>query len=329
MESMSYREALKFLADQAGVELRSDYKREDDHDKNEFEKYYKIYAEVAKVYNSQLWTPMGKKAMDYLLGRGISKKTIEEAMLGYTPSNSADILLKHLLSSFEYNDIVESKILMKSNYGDNLYDPFSDRLVFPIFNARSKVVAFGGRVLDSNSKGAKYLNSSENPIFVKKRTLYGINTALQYQKGKFSQEKEMIVVEGYMDVLKLQETGFKNAVAPLGTAITVEHIQQIWRYGYKPVMCMDSDVAGQNASYKILEQSLPYINNDLSLYFCVYNDYKDPDEMISSAGADHFKEVLSRKMPLSKFLFHRLKKEVGFESPEQRSILKSKLFPAV
>lgn len=282
IENLDYVESIKLLAEKSGVALPQD--GYDNSMQNLKNKVYDINRETAKFFHNYLMSEQGKWALDYLLGRGLSLKTIKHFGLGAAP-DSWDNLIKHLKSKgFSINDMVVANVVGKSERG-SFYDRFRKRVMFPIINIRGNVIGFSGRAMPNDEKkGGKYVNTSDTPVFKKSENLFGINFAKNHCS------EQLILVEGNPDVVSLHQAGFENVVAPLGTAFTSEQANLISRYTKEVVLMFDADAAGQKAirrASQILE------NSGLSVRVVVIPDGKDPDEYIRKNGADRFKALLS------------------------------------
>ena len=316
-EGLPYKEALTRLAEQAGVPLPQ-YKPVDEKLKKKSDICYSIYDKASEFYHKSLFTSEGKQALEYLKKRRIKDEIIQLYKLGFAPLNS-NKTINYLKKLFPEKEILESKVIMQGERG--LYNQFRGRVIFPILDKRSRVVAFGGRTLLADGK-PKYLNSSENPIFNKSDILYGLNIA---QEHAFKL-KEIIITEGYIDVLSLANCGINHSVAPLGTSIRVSQIQPLWQFVDEPLICMDSDEAGRRAAIRLAKESLEFITPGKSLRFMILTGGKDPDEVINKYGKDYFELAMQKAIPLADLLFEIEKKEKPLNTPENRADLKERLF---
>lgn len=312
---MSYREALEQLAAEVGVTLP---KQTDDERvaQDKLAPLFGLFEGVSKFYHGKLYSREGADALLYLKGRGLSDEVIAEFNLGYAPARD-DELIALLKKGFNEDTISESKVVLK---GNGLYSPFKGRVIFPIRDRQARVIAFGGRVLKS-SNAAKYINSMENPIFHKGEVLYNMDKALH----KGLKEKEIVVVEGYMDVIALASIGISNAVAPLGANVKVEQIMQLWNFVDEPTICMDSDRAGQTACIRLAHSILPHIIAGKSIKFCQLEGAKDPDEYIKKYGISAIKTSLNKAKPLVDLLFESELKSQGAATPEKRLLMENRL----
>ncbi|MBR4100202.1 MAG: DNA primase [Clostridia bacterium] len=281
IENLDYIESVKLLAEKSGVTLPQD--GYDDSMQRLKNRIYDINRETAKFFHTQLMSDGGKWALSYLLGRGLTLKTIKQFGLGAAP-DSWDSLINHLKEKgFTINEMLTANVIGKSQRG-SFYDRFRKRVMFPIINIRGNVVGFSGRAMPGDDKaGGKYVNTSDTPVYKKSENLFGIN----YAKNNCAEQ--MILVEGNMDVISLHQAGFSNAVAPLGTAFTPEQVNLIARYTKEIVLMLDADAAGQKA---IRRASQLLENSGLNVKVVVIPDGKDPDEFIKNNGADRFKALL-------------------------------------
>ncbi len=280
IENLDYVEAVKKLADRAGVTIpEGDY---DDSYLKLKKKVYEINKEAARFFHNHLFTPEGKWALDYLLGRGLDLKTIKHFGLGAAP-NEWDSLLKHLKSKgFFLTDMEQANVITKGSKG-GYYDRFRNRVMFPIIEINGKVVGFSGRRHPNEEKGGKYVNTSDTPVYKKSKTLFGFNFAKNHCA------KQLLVVEGNMDVVSLHKAGFENTIGTLGTAFTSEQARMIARYTNEIVLGFDSDAAGQKA---VARASEVLSDSGLKVRVLAVPDGKDPDEFIKKNGPERFKAVL-------------------------------------
>lgn len=281
IENLDYIESVKLLAERSGVTLPQD--GYDDSMQRLKNTVYDINRETARFFHSYLMSEDGKWALDYLLGRGLTLKTIKHFGLGAAP-DSWDSLIKHLKEKgFSIYDMLTANVIGKSQRG-TYYDRFRKRVMFPIINIRGNVIAFSGRAMPGDDKaGGKYVNTSDTPVYKKSENLFGIN----YAKNHCGER--IILVEGNMDVISLHQAGFENAVAPLGTAFTSEQVNLLARYTKEIVLMLDADTAGQKA---VRRASQLLENTGLSVRVVVIPDGKDPDEYIKKNGPDRFRALL-------------------------------------
>ncbi len=292
---ISFKETLQILAKECNIVLDEKNFFKEDKSKDNLYKICKLANEyfVNNLYqdNSQ-----SKKAYNYLINRGFSLQTIKDFKLGYA-SLSNKKLFDLLLSEKLYDeDVLEVGLKNYSQNNNEMYEFFRDRIIFPITNASGQIIAFGGRVLDDSKP--KYLNTKESKIFHKKNTLFGLYDSLNNLKI----DNNLIVVEGYLDVISLHQYGFKTAVAPLGTSISQEHLLSINKYDKNPIFCLDSDLAGQKATARVVDLYLNILDIGMNPKFMINLEDKDPDSFLQSKGSQLFKELMDNSLSISQIL---------------------------
>lgn len=290
IEKCSYPEALRMLAERAGIALPES---DDEQYRMRMELAHSIttiLVEAARYYFHVLNSPEGTIARDYLMKRGVSESTRRKFGLGYSPTEW-DGLYRHLQAKgYNDQDLLMKSGLFRKGKNDGLYDLFRSRLMFPIFDALGRVVAFGGRVLDDSLP--KYINSPETPVYTKGRHLYALNIA------KTSREKRLVIVEGYMDALSMHQAGIDFAVASLGTALTPNQALLIRKYTEEVIIGFDADAAGQSAAIRSLETLSA---RGLKVTVLIVPDGKDPDEFIRKHGPERFRVLVDQSIPLMDF----------------------------
>lgn len=304
IEKLNFVEALKFLADKVHIKLPQNQQYNSERNEKR-ERQLLIHRDAAIYYYKTLLHD--SKAMAYLLDRKIDKATIKKYGLGYAPKYGNGLLRYLFSKKYNINELLESGLILRSkNRSTNdLYDRFRDRIMFPIQNVTGKVIAFGGRVLD-NSISPKYLNSPETQIFHKGKNLYGLNNA-----KKQIVNEQIIIVEGYMDVIGLYQKGIKNAVASLGTAFTQDQSKLLKRYAKELVVIYDGDRAGQEATSKAIEILQ---DNDIDIKIVSLPDNLDPDEYINQYGKDAFELQMSKGMTPLEYKISKLKQSYDISS---------------
>jgi len=292
-ENLSFPEAVKTLAERAGVTLK--ISGEDIAKYGEKEKLLNLHKDALNFFQQHLTkTP---RAMDYLRKRGIGEEAWERFAIGYAPK-SWDSLLSYLKHKGYNTETIKKAGLITEGTG-GYYDTFRDRVIFPIFDPRGKVIAFGGRALDESEP--KYLNSPETPIFNKSRVLYGLNLA----KDSIKKDGYALFMEGYLDVITAHIHGFSNSVAPLGTAITQEHGKLIRRFTEEIILVFDSDQAGIKAAKNAISILL---ENGLNVKILLFPEDEDPDSFLRKNGKDAFTDLLKNPLPIIEF-FMSLKED--------------------
>lgn len=314
-ERVEFIEAIEILAHQCGATIPYENTQENHsvHEENKLDLYQLL--DRAKNYYQRL---LGENtaALTYLQNRGLSKETIEKFGLGFSLA-SWDGLYRQVANKPELvASLVQAGMLIKKDDG-GYYDRFRDRIMFPIYDNRGRIIAFGGRTLIEKEKEPKYLNSPETPLFHKGKELYGLYQARQTPSNLTS----MIIVEGYMDLLTLVQAGVSNVVATLGTAVTEQHFSLLLRYSKEFIFCFDGDTAGKKAAWRGLETLLPLLQDGIQARFAFLPDGEDPDTFLQKNGRDNFLNFLQSAQPLSDFLFSHLSEQTNTNSIDGRAKL--------
>lgn len=307
-ENYSFTEALKYLADRAGVELpEMQYSEEEKKKANLKTTLLEINKTAAKYYYAQLKTDRGKAAHTYLTERGLSEETITAFGLGYSNITSDDLYQYLKLQGYK-DDLLLKAGLISVSEKNGVYDKFWNRVMFPIMDVNNRVIGFGGRVMGKGEP--KYLNSPETEVFDKSRNLYGLNRARTSRKSYF------LLCEGYMDVIALHQAGFTNAVASLGTAFTPGHASLIKRYVNEVYLTFDSDEAGTKAALR----AMPILKEaGITAKIIRMEPYKDPDEFIKNLGAEAFEERINKARNGFLFSLEILERDYDMNSPEGKT----------
>lgn len=275
---------------------------------------YPIMDTVSNYYQQQLKTATdAKKAIEYLKQRGLSGEIAKQYGIGYAPNEWQNLLNLPLESKDKEKDLVETGMMIKNEKG-HTYDRFRDRIMFPIRNRRGQTIGFGGRIIDQGEP--KYLNSPETKLFHKGQELYG----LYEMRKELRNIKQIIVVEGYMDVVALAQYGIFNATATLGTATSSEHLQTLFRICSRVVFCFDGDKAGKAAALRALQNALPLLKDAREIRIMFLPDGEDPDTMVRKIGAESFNRNVEEATTLFDFLLNYLTSQVDmntFEGPAQ------------
>ena len=299
LDGMSFPEAVERIAGLAGLPMPA---RDPDAERRDQERatLHDVMELAATFFQDRLQTAEGAKARAYLRDRGLTPTTQQAFRLGFAP-DSRNALKEFLAGKGVEKAQIEACGLVV--HGDDIplsFDRFRDRIMFPIPDSRGRIIAFGGRALSSDAP-AKYLNSPETELFHKGRVLYNFFRARQaVQKAG-----TVIAVEGYMDVIALAQAGFENVVAPLGTALTEDQLELLWRMAGEPVLCFDGDKAGLKAAWRAADLALPLIQAGRTVRFALLPEGKDPDDLVKQAGADAFRQVLSESRPLADLIWLR------------------------
>ena len=299
-DGLPFPDAIETLAESIGLEVPRDQQNTpvQHHDSA-----YQLLAAATAYYEKQLTnTP---SALEYFKKRGLSQETINRFGLGYSPEGWQ--LLEKNIPGTSDKLLLETGLAIRNDSG-RIYDRFRHRIMFPIRDQRGRTIAFGGRVIDQGEP--KYLNSPETPLFHKGRELYGLFEARKYS----NKLEQLIVVEGYMDVVALAEKNINNAVATLGTATTPDHIERLFRSANDIFFCFDGDKAGRRAAWRALENALPAMRDGREARFLFLPDGEDPDSMVQQHGRDHFLQILSQATPLADFLTHHLESLAPLDS---------------
>ena len=307
-ENYTFGEALKHLADRAGVQLpKIEYSGEAKKKAERRAALLEINKLAAGYFYYQLRRENGRQAHEYLTGRGLSEETIRKFGLGYSDKYSDD-LYKYLKSKNYSDELLRDSGLFNVDERRGMYDKFWNRVIFPIMDVNNRVIGFGGRVMGDGTP--KYLNSPETRLFDKSRNLYGLNYA------RSSRKKYMLICEGYMDVIAMHQAGFTNAVASLGTAFTAQHSVLLKRYTQEVRLAYDSDGAGQKAALR----AIPILKSaGINVRVIHMNPYKDPDEFIKNLGTEAFQERIDAAESSFMFEISVLEKNYKQSDPEGRA----------
>jgi len=295
-KSIGFGEAVRTLAAEAGMQPY----RFSNFDKKKdlrFQNYKNIFKDYSKYFHQQLFLENNKDALDYLLKRGLNTNVIKEFQLGYVPwkNNFYDDLLK----KYNEEDIALTGLYYKNDKTGKNVDRFNSRIIFPVNNISGDTIAFGGRII-RESKLAKYINSPETEFYKKGNMIFNLDKA----KDSRAETDEVIIVEGYMDVVSVYSSGVKNVIANSGTALTERQIDLIWKFFSNPIICLDGDESGQKAALRIAEKLFPMINDKNKIYFSILPEGKDPDDFIKQNGKDGFVSLLKDKQIIQTYIWN-------------------------
>ncbi|MFC1234690.1 DNA primase [Vibrio sp. F74] len=283
---------------------------------------YDLMGSIAQFYRSQLKVSSNKHAIDYLKDRGLSGEIVQKFGIGFV-ADEWDAVRKNFGQQKLTQDMLVTGGMLIENDNGNRYDRFRGRVMFPIHDRRGRVIGFGGRVIGDGTP--KYLNSPETPIFHKGKELYGLYEVLQ----AYREPTQILVVEGYMDVVALAQYGVDYSVASLGTSTTGDHLQLLFRQTNTVVCCYDGDRAGKEAAWRALENALGYLKSGNILKFLFLPDGDDPDSFIRTHGKEAFEEKVTNATPLSEYLFKNLTDQVQVGSDEGKAALSALAVPLI
>jgi len=318
-EGVDFPEAVERVAVLAGVPVPKATAAQAEEAKRQAT-LYDVMERAALWFSENLKTQNGREAREYLDRRGLDENTVQRFRLGYAPESRH--ALKDALTGrgISEEQMLVAGLLIKPEDGGATFDRFRHRVMFPICDARGRVIAFGGRALSDAAK-AKYLNSPETPLFHKGRVLY----AFHHAREAIREKTAALIAEGYMDVIALHQAGFRHAVAPLGTALTEDHMALLWRLVPEPTVCLDGDAAGQRAALAAAERALPLLKPGHSLRFATLPAGEDPDDLIRAKGAPAMAAILERAVPLADVLWEKELSAQPIDSPEREAGLKARL----
>ncbi|MXO64604.1 DNA primase [Altericroceibacterium endophyticum] len=319
---LSFIDAVKELAAEAGLDVPQPDPREARRAEQRAS-LHDVMEAAQQWFRSNLESTGGESARRYLDSRGFDALTMERFGFGFAPPDRT--ALPRALSDFEESMLIEAGLRIEVENRDP-YDRFRNRLMLPIHDARGRIIAFGGRILDSSNKDApKYLNSPDTPLFDKGRTLYNLHRAGPASR----QTKRMVVVEGYMDVVALAAAGIEEAVAPLGTALTERQIELLWRVTDRPLLCFDGDAAGQRAAMRAVSRALPLLQPDRSLAIVTLPEGLDPDDLLKQHGRAALERLLSEPKSVLDVLWTHERDSRPLDTPEDKAGLKQRLLDHV
>ena len=319
LEGLSFPEAVERVAGLAGVPMPVRDERAEAREKQRAS-LTDVMEMATAFFQDQLQSAAGARARAYLRDRGLLPATQQSFRLGFAPE-SRNALKEFLASKGVEKAQMEACGLVR--HGDDIpvsYDYFRDRIMFPIPDSRGRIIAFGGRALSPDAL-AKYMNSPETELFHKGNVLYNFVRA----RKAVARGATVIAVEGYMDVIALAQAGFENAVAPLGTALTENQLELLWRMSPEPVLCFDGDAAGLKAAWRAADMALPAIQPGRTVRFALLPEGKDPDDLVRTEGADAFRQVLADARPLAELLWMRETGGGVFDTPERKAELEKTL----
>ena len=295
-KSVGFGEAVKILAAEAGMQPYR-FSNFDQKKELRFKTYKNIFSEYVDFFNKNLLTQNSKEALNYLLKRGVKKNIIEEFKLGFVPWKNN--FHEDLLKKYSEEEINLTGLYYKNDKTGKYIDRFNSRIIFPINNISGHTIAFGGRIIRED-KFAKYINSPETEFYKKGNIIFNLNKAKKLR----SETDDVLIVEGYMDVLSVYSTGIKNVISNSGTALTERQISLIWKFFSKPIICLDGDSSGQKAALRIAEKLFPLINEKDKIFFSILPEGKDPDDFIKQNGKESLLKLLKEKEIIQSFVWN-------------------------
>lgn len=318
---LPFMDAITKLANKAGLKVPQ-FTRENEEEAKHRSSWYEIMDLAAGYFEKNLLLPSGHEAFEYLDRRGFDDTIIKKFRLGYAPDNNG--LHAYLLSkNVSESDMIELGLAVLSEKNSKVYDFFRNRVIIPIMDKRSRIIGFGGRVMGNEQP--KYLNSPETPIFNKRKVLYNLN----YARDKAYENKRIIVCEGYMDVIAQSKYGFEYAVAPLGTALTEDQIQEAWKICPEPTLCFDGDSAGIRAAVRSVDRVLPILKPGYSLKYVFLPDKMDPDEFLKAKGAEEYEKAITNTTPLADLLWRKNLQAQPTDTPEQKAMFEKNIYEEI
>ena len=306
-ENVDFKTAIRELADMAGLKV-PDYKPRDPAAVAREESYVNITDRAAKIYQQKLFEDVGAHALEYVRRRGFTDEMIKKYRIGYAPKNS---IIANTFTNVKQDALVATGLTRRGDYG--MYDFFRDKLMFPIFNAHGQIVAFSGRSLDGSEP--KYINTTDTELFHKRQTIFGFNFA----RDAIHRANRSIVVEGQIDAIQMQCHGFGETVAPLGTALTADHIAILCKSNRNITFCFDGDTAGQKAAVRACDIVLPFLRDNSDVRFAFVTGGKDPDEVLKTGGESAMRKIIDSATPLIDFLWNTTNTNYLVSTPGGRS----------
>ena len=306
-ENVDFKTAITELAAAAGLKM-PDYKPKSPDQVAREESYFEIINNAAQVYQKKLFEENGAHALEYIRRRGFSDDMIKKYRIGYAPKNN---IIANTFVNIKQDNLLVTGLCRRGEYG--MYDFFRDKLMFPIFNARGQIVAFSGRSLDGSEP--KYINTTDTELFHKRRTIFGFNFA----RDAIHRANRSIVVEGQIDAIQMQCNGFPETVAPLGTALTEDHISLLCKANRNITFCFDGDSAGQKAAARACDIMMSFLRDASDVRFAFVSGGKDPDEVLKTSGTAAMKKIIDDAVPLVDFLWNLANAGFTVSTPNGRT----------
>ena len=305
--SLGFGEAVKILAAEAGMQPY----RFSNFDKKKdlrFQTYKNVFSDYSNYFAEKLFHSENQDALNYLLKRGLKKDMIEEFKLGYVPWKNN--FYESLIKKYSEDEINSTGLYYKNDKTLNYVDRFNSRIIFPVNNISGETIGFGGRII-KDGKLAKYINSPETEFYKKGNTIFNLDKVRDLR----SKTEEVLIVEGYMDVVSLYAAGIKNVISNSGTALTERQINLIWKFFSNPIICLDGDESGQKAALRIAERLFPFIKEGNKIYFIEMPDGKDPDDFIKQNGKESLLKLLAGKEVIQSFIWNYYLKKIDRNDP--------------
>ena len=306
-QNIDFKEAIKELSDMAGIKM-PEFKQKTQQQIEAEENYIQITEKACQIYQDLLYQDSGKHALEYIKNRGFSDEMIKKYRIGYAPRGN--IISSHF-NNIKIDKLTATGLVRVGEYGP--YDFFRDKLMFPIFNAHGQIVAFSGRSLDGSEP--KYINTSDTELFHKRQTIFGFNFA----RDNIHRANRSIIVEGQIDAIQMQCNGFGETVAPLGTALTEDHIAILCKSNRNIIFCFDGDNAGQKAAVRACNLVLPFLRDNSDVRFAFVTGGKDPDEILKTHGKSAMQKIIDNATPLIDFLWQIVNKNYLINTPGGRA----------
>jgi DNA primase len=310
-KSIGFGEAVRHLAAEAGMQPYR-FSNFDQKKDLRFQTYKNIFRDYSSYFTQQLFNTNNKEALNYLFNRELKKNIIEEFQLGYVPWQNN--FYQELVKKYSEEEINLTGLYYKHDKTGKYIDRFNSRVIFPVNNIIGETIAFGGRII-REGKLAKYINSPETEFYKKGNMIFNLDKA----KDLRSKTDEVLIVEGYMDVVSVYSSGIQNVVANSGTALTERQINLIWKFFTNPTICLDGDESGQKAAVRIAEKLFPLINEKNKIYFSIMPDGSDPDDYIKKNGKDKLINLLQEKEIIQSFIWNYHLSTVNLNDPYEVS----------
>ena len=317
-KSVGFGEAVKILAAEAGMEPYR-FSKFDEKKEKRYQIYKNIFNDYVNFFHDQLFLKENAEAQQYLTDRKINKSTLKNFKIGFVPRQNN--FYNELKKKYSPEDIELTKIYYKNDKTGNFVDRFNSRIIFPINNLNGDPIAIGGRIIKKELKLAKYINSPETEFYKKGRVLFNLDKV----KSLRSETKQVLIVEGYMDVLSLNSFGFKSVISNSGIALTENQINLIWKFFSEPIICLDGDDSGQRAALRIAERLITLINEDNKIYFSILPKGQDPDDFIKKNGKENFLSFLNSKKIIQNYIWEKYSTEIKKNDPYAISKFEKKI----